>query len=822
MNKLCTYLFVVFINQVTSSSKVNGNRKMQANPFSESLDSAEYLTLTPVNLKTLRSPSKEDRMNSDVNDIGYQENFNLISKQLQNLLKELDVIYHEIGYSNIEILNKEKQIFHSLSNSISKFFHDANSERARLSQEHQAGQETLQCMLMAAHDPKGLNTIPDLFMRNSVLGNIELVTDENCISPQRSSSSLLKKMKTLNNAKEYVLDAYVPKFLLYLQTISKLRQLMDKLPDMESQLIPENLDLPSGSTCKDYIFRVECCKGDSQILFQFFLREKGNIFHKTEFLNLSSSRIKTIEAIIQGYQEEYERRKAEITNLQKELEDISPLLEVDYRLELPSELTDIGDQPSNSPITWANVEKLQHLVEKYDKLKKIREEEKLALIEKCQLLWNKLKIPSKQQQKFLEDNSGLSIKILQNLRSELLNLETMKKKLIKELIQNSWERIQEYWTAMCFEEKETAEFSATFKALTHASTSLQDDENVLELCETEIDILKNKMAIYEPIWKLISEFKSLQSDRIRLEESTKDSSRLLARNSHKILLEEERTRKRIVRHFPSVITELKSKLTLFEQEFKRSFILDGVRLMELVLEQETELMSKYPRSRLNLKPPPKLRAKRETSDLVTGSNSPSRCLKKGVSARKVDKTNFDKALKSRNPRNTTPKQPHSLINSNNHCNTTHIPKLTRHDISSKNFYHPTKPITSTLVELSQLSESRMNITDFSSQERTRLKFGMLSSSQESLQESAGKRSINQGSEKRFLTGKIPSSPIKESPESVYKIIQVGEGRIKLNVSPSNTVRQESSFLDENNYIEWKNSQLTKVNDENVNWENDVF
>ena len=192
-------------------------------------------------------------MNIETNDSLYKENFNLISRQLQNLLSELDVIYREVGYSNIEISRKEKQIFHNLSNSISKFFDEANAERDMLTKEYQVGQHSLQCMLNAINDPKGVYTIPDLFMRNSVLEtSAQAIIDDNCSSPQRTSASLLNKLKTLNNVKVFVMNAYLPKFMDHLSTVMKLRHLMDKVPDMEDQILPANLTLPTAALCDDF------------------------------------------------------------------------------------------------------------------------------------------------------------------------------------------------------------------------------------------------------------------------------------------------------------------------------------------------------------------------------------------------------------------------------------------------------------------------------------------------------------------------------------------------------------------------------------------
>lgn len=127
------------------------------------------------------------------------------------------------------------------------------------------------------------------------------------------------------------------------------------------------------------------------------------------------------------------------------------------------------------------------------------------------------------------------------------------------------------WRTLQYSEESRSKFIIVFEELRNSATTLQEDELLLETCENELKRLEEKLTLYKPILKLISDFESLQEDQEFLERSSKDSSRLLSRNSHKILLTEEKMRKRITRHFPRVINDLRIKLEeadgLFDQPF---------------------------------------------------------------------------------------------------------------------------------------------------------------------------------------------------------------------------------------------------------------
>ena len=156
--------------------------------------------LTPVHIRDFGSPLKKvstnhhflDSENGKCNtmDNMYKENFNLISKELEKLLENLNVIYQNIGYSNTEIINKEKQIFTTISDSIKQFFEHADEELKRLSAENGVEQDILNNILERINDPSGIKTIPDLYIRNAILLQESKTVPQ---SPKKPLSLLSKK-----------------------------------------------------------------------------------------------------------------------------------------------------------------------------------------------------------------------------------------------------------------------------------------------------------------------------------------------------------------------------------------------------------------------------------------------------------------------------------------------------------------------------------------------------------------------------------------------------------------------------------------------------
>ncbi|KAG0671864.1 hypothetical protein C6P45_004739 [Maudiozyma exigua] len=596
--------------------------------------SKEFMTLTPIRLPDSYSPTRNPVLlssrrklkdtitkNSSLNNYSpthemmYQDKFNGISEQLAKLLENLNVIYQKIGYSNSEITMKEKNIFNDLSSLLEKFYGEAELEMKDLSLNNELDQEILNKILIILNDPSGIETIPDLYIRNAVLKQSNKKVPQ---SPKKPLTLLNKKV-TLEKAKLFTFNKYIPKLITFLQysvTLQKLIISVDNdniIPDEKINIMIQNLpplkmielllnDLKNLSNTKD--------RTDS--ISRLLKEHKNILMDEPHCSDVSTRKIDNIKQTITIYESEVNSRINQNNEMVSEICTLLDELHITAEDELDSHECNIlkngcdilNSVTENSPQTRSNIvisnlhlDSLQLITKKILSIKTNRQYEKRQLLNKCQTLWSILKVPDSQIQNFLAQNEGLSLDVFTNLKIEYENLEKQKKEQIKNLINQSIEEISELWLTLSIEKAHQEEFFRKFNEQYEISTTLEDDEKLLAICNIEMNDLNKKLEVYKPILKLIETFESLQEDEIFLDNSSKDSSRLLSRNSHKILLKEENIRKRLTRHFPKVMSDLSQQLLDAEDAFQRPFLYKNQRMLDIVLDEEEKFVQKFPRSR---------------------------------------------------------------------------------------------------------------------------------------------------------------------------------------------------------------------------------
>lgn len=845
-------------------------------------DSKNCMKLTPVNLNCLVSPIRHSSQaeenvtrQSFMHDDVYKENFTIISKQLEKLLEDLNVIFNAIGYSKSEIICKEKLIFNTLSDSINKFFEEAEGDMKTLTDDNNSSQEILNRILEIIHDPSGVQSIPDLYVRNAIL----IPQSKTVPTSPRKPLSLLSKRKLLKTARKFVYDAYVPKLMNYLngciQFMTLFSTIREPLPNLPvSNIISLIPDLDVAKRLRDDLKKSQ---GDLSLLSKLIKDNNKELLFSGKFDNISNEMSKILFQSATIYKEEYKTRLNKLVSLNTSLVKILNELHIDLEKEIAgkdreiisiySQITNVDHMEKYVPVNHQIKERLRKLLENYQDMHHNRQENKNELLKKCHRLWSKLKVPQNYIETFLSQNSGLSFEALNNISKELKKLEAMKKKIIKTLVNESWERIEELWRVMQYDHQEKAQFVHTFETMKEMGTSLEDDERLLEVCEKEICALEEKLAVYAPVCKLIEEFKQLQSDKRSLEESSKDSSRLLLRNSHKILLQEEKTRKRITRHFPRVIEELKQGLLRIDELFGKPIMSEGQKLIEIVTKQGEELMSKYPRSRINsglrktcnsslqkntgkiLKPrlrenprPSETRIDRSISqngisetDIITFHQTPK--MKKPVVTHQQKQlwdtveSNSNCTSVTRNVSTSSPSRPlRRLLPPKvvSRKNQTKIPelKLKRHESSTLD----SSPLSRSMppnAKVELIRPTRMFPISPNRINRQRSQIPMFSKVQSTVSDQ-----VTEINEKENIIDSTPrletnyrkeeimnfSSPYREPNNSVYKISVSPNGKCMLNIGQENidSAFEDTSIMDVENdrdFLTWKNEQILKINEQ---------
>lgn len=502
-----------------------------------------------------------------------KENFAVISTQFASLVQQLSKIYTEIGYSKSDITKNETKLFTAVSDTFDHFLSESIKQKDLLNKENAETTKNLKLILEILDDHTGTKTIPDLYTRNLIL------------KPSQEKSTLLSIKKSLDVGVTYVMKRYQEVMLRYLSQCLDLNRLMERLEetDMEEMKIPK-LD---GSISICNLFE----SANSAVEIYKLISGDPKMFFENESLNdLSQRKFDMIMTQVQRKEKDLDGRISELKDLATKVIELWEILDVDYNAENPSlagkvknytkSSTNFEDLNLGSTVVNEFTQLIENLQQLYDR----RFEEKLSYQKQCEDLWIKLNEDPSHVEMFRQSNQSLSLHSINNYSNELQRLQDLKKLLLKDLIIEARSKIELLWDHLFYSVEEREKF-----------TSFNEDiftDQVLETHEAEIEALETKYESYRPILELVQQFKDLMQDKEKLEESSKDSSRLLQRNSHKILMEEEKIRKRLARQLPKMVSALSSKLNEFEQQFGTPFSFLDANLMKELKEQEQALASK--------------------------------------------------------------------------------------------------------------------------------------------------------------------------------------------------------------------------------------
>lgn len=230
-----------------------------------------------------------------------------------------------------------------------------------------------------------------------------------------------------------------------------------------------------------------------------------------------------------------------------------------------------------------------------DVLRRIRDAKQMKwdyYLTSCKSLWTKLGESNEYISTFLNANSSLTDISLMNFKMELNRLYTRRSEFIDNFIIDSRMEIEELWNKMYFADDHK-------KCFKHYSYDVNDDdldkETVLNEHEVELSRLKKEYESKEHILKMYTQLNDLIKDQNFLKDSSKDSSRLLSKNSCKILLNEEKIRKRIIKNMPKLVDSLKADVIKYNHEQLNSgskpFTINGEDFFEKLLIVESEQLN---------------------------------------------------------------------------------------------------------------------------------------------------------------------------------------------------------------------------------------
>ncbi|KAM9901341.1 hypothetical protein OXX79_004599 [Metschnikowia pulcherrima] len=181
----------------------------------------------------------------------------------------------------------------------------------------------------------------------------------------------------------------------------------------------------------------------------------------------------------------------------------------------------------------------------------------------CVELWEKLGENKNYTEQFLSENASLKDSAITNLKVELKRLYSKRAEYVDSFILDARNQISQLQEKLLYSEERCREFKFHDYDVNAESG---DKEQILNEHEAEIARLKADYCSKEPVLSLYAQLTGLLEDQKFLAESSKDSSRLLSKNSCKILLNEEKLRKKISKNLPPVLTMLKREIISYNDK----------------------------------------------------------------------------------------------------------------------------------------------------------------------------------------------------------------------------------------------------------------
>ncbi|KAJ1477277.1 microtubule associated protein-domain-containing protein, partial [Baffinella frigidus] len=229
-------------------------------------------------------------------------------------------------------------------------------------------------------------------------------------------------------------------------------------------------------------------------------------------------------------------------------------------------------------LTLANLSTLQGRIQALRDEKEARTLSRGALLNHMATLWERIKTPAEDRERFPLEHPGIAMRTLHTLEAEIARLQEVKIAMMKELVLDTRVSLTEVWTAMCMTDDATRNFSPAF---TEVFT-----EEALHLHELHLAACKTKLEAMQPILKLVERREFIRTEEeamkleamqpilelegrelIRTEEETmklaaSDPNRLMGRGRGMAeqLKKEEKVRYMVQKEQPKLIEKLRPQL----------------------------------------------------------------------------------------------------------------------------------------------------------------------------------------------------------------------------------------------------------------------
>merc|ERR1719450_1544840 len=280
--------------------------------------------------------------------------------------------------------------------------------------------------------------------------------------------------------------------------------------------------------------------------------------------------IRRMEELKFDREEQFITMKETILSLYEELEE-EPLS--DMEREVACEDTERFTLSASNLTEVGNIQRmLQNQV-------KANQKQHLAMVEKIESLYERLRLDMSEKYKFLSLHQGHGKSVLSEMRLEIDRLEEIKKANIEQFIINLRNELHAIWDECFYSPDQRDDFQALH--------SIDFTEELLEEHEAELNKMQEYLAQNKDLFVRVAQRQEVWAKFMELERRAKDPTRLMNSRGNQLLLE-EKERNKVNKQLPRIEQELHDLIDEWEKDHGKEFRVNGKSFAAFIEHQKEE------------------------------------------------------------------------------------------------------------------------------------------------------------------------------------------------------------------------------------------
>ncbi|RUS81031.1 hypothetical protein EGW08_011197 [Elysia chlorotica] len=320
----------------------------------------------------------------------------------------------------------------------------------------------------------------------------------------------------------------------------------------------------------------------------------------------SLEQLKECEKHVNQLQVEKDKRFSLFTVTKRKIVDLYNLLEMDPESSFGHDL--VCEDDAAFQLSTKNMDQMNDLFESLTMLNDEMVTEVEDLWERLRALWNRLEISDIDREAFETNKKGHGKAVIEALKAEIVECEKLKFENMRKFIDGIRTELNSWWSKCYFSKEQRDEFRGFYEE--------DCTEELLSRHEEELEKMRKYYSSARDLFERLSHRDELFQKMIVMEAKAHNVNRYKNRGGK--LLQEEKTRKKVLKEIPKVEEEIAEAVLKWESSTGKEFRLNGLRYPDFIENEWThfhEHKEQQKQSRLQA------RAKQTHDEMLYGSKA---------------------------------------------------------------------------------------------------------------------------------------------------------------------------------------------------------